>query len=182
MKTQPLGCMSSMMLKEIDQLCPGLEQLKLEHIPLTRQMEDFYELTQLMEEKEIEATHENLQQLYKQVTQFVTELEPHSEREEGILFEMVAAYIGRETGPIAVMEYEHDQAKNHLRQFLVQAAQAGAETDVANIRAIADHAAKAYLILSEHFMKEENVLFPLAEQFLSPDEKQELEVKIKSIV
>lgn len=181
MKTQPLGCMSSMMLKEIDHLCPGLEQLKKEHVPLTRQMENFYELTQLMDQNETEATHGKLQQLYKQVQQFVSELEPHSEREEGILFEMVAAYIGRENGPIVVMEYEHDQAKNHLRQFLLVANQVGPTTDIAKIRAIADHAAKAYLILSEHFMKEENILFPLAEQFLSPEEKLDLEVKIKSI-
>ncbi|WP_236035198.1 hemerythrin domain-containing protein [Alkalihalobacterium elongatum] len=178
MAMQQLGCMSGMMIKEAGELCPGLEQLKKEHIPLTQQMEDFFELTQVIEGNDKAATIETLQQLYKQVTSFVTELEPHSEREEGIVFEMVAKYIGRENGPIVVMEYEHNQAKENLKQFMAKVEQMGETATPNEIRSIANHAATAYFILSEHFMKEENVLFPLAEQLLSSQEKQELTKKL----
>ncbi|WP_247747350.1 hemerythrin domain-containing protein [Alkalihalobacillus sp. BA299] len=181
MERQPLGCMSGMMINEVGEFCPGLEQLKKEHIPLTKQMENFYELAQTIEEDETVATKENLQQLYTQVKEFVSQLEPHSEREEGVLFEMMVGHIGRETGPIVVMEYEHDQAKNYLRRFLSETDQLGSKVEPNEIRTIANYAASAYLILSDHFMKEENVLFPLAEQLLSPEEKQELEVKINQI-
>jgi regulator of cell morphogenesis and NO signaling len=39
----------------------------------------------------------------------------------------------------------------------------------------------AYLILTEHFAKEENVLFPMAERMLSDDEKEKLYQKIQEI-
>nr|WP_142248093.1 hemerythrin domain-containing protein [Alkalihalobacterium alkalinitrilicum] len=172
--------MSGMMLRDVEEHCPALEQLKKEHIPLTKQMEDFYELTQSIEGDEAVATRESLQQLYQQVKVFVSQLEPHSEREEGILFPMLAAHIGQNMGPIAVMEYEHDQAKTYLRKFLSETEELGLKVELNDIRTLANYAAQAYLILSEHFMKEENVLFPLAEQFLSPEEKQELEMRIKS--
>jgi regulator of cell morphogenesis and NO signaling len=39
----------------------------------------------------------------------------------------------------------------------------------------------AYYILTEHFSKEENVLFPMAERMLTNEEKEELYQKIQQI-
>ncbi|WP_257985059.1 hemerythrin domain-containing protein [Bacillus sp. T33-2] len=60
---------------------------------------------------ELNDDRESFKRLPPAVEKFLSDLEPHSEREEGVLFEMMASYIGRESGPIAVMEYEHDQVK-----------------------------------------------------------------------
>jgi len=54
---------------------------------------------------------------------FVSNLNPHSEREEGTLIPLMVKYIGRETGPIAVMEFEHDMAKQNLKHYCEVAAQ-----------------------------------------------------------
>jgi hemerythrin-like domain-containing protein len=39
----------------------------------------------------------------------------------------------------------------------------------------------AYYTLTQHFAKEENVLFPMAENLLSKEEKEELYKRIKEI-
>jgi regulator of cell morphogenesis and NO signaling len=43
---------------------------------------------------------------------------------------------------------------------------------------LASYVINAYSILTEHFMKEENVLFPMAERLLSDEEKEELAQKL----
>ena len=181
MQTHPTNCISSMLSEQVGPLCSGLKQLKEEHIPLTAQMEAIYKLTQSIDENEVEANYDTLQELYNLVKSFVSELEPHSEREEGILFEMVAAYIGRTNGPIGVMEYEHDQAKMLLRKFLVEAEESTSTIEPNEVKNIASYAAKAYLILTDHFMKEETVLFPLANQLLTQSEKEILQEKINLV-
>ncbi|UUZ85028.1 hemerythrin domain-containing protein [Paenibacillus sp. P26] len=123
---------------------------------------------------EPERLTERLAELIDNVGAFVPELESHSEREEGDLFPLMSRYIGRETGPIAVMEYEHDQAKIRLQMFQDLARQA--EDNAAEDRAkeLAAYALQAHAILTEHFMKEENVLFPMAERILTPADKEQL--------
>ncbi|WP_257008177.1 hemerythrin domain-containing protein [Bacillus sp. FJAT-45350] len=182
METQPLSCVSSMLGDDVDNaLCPALMQLKNEHPPLTKQMESIYALTQSIEQEEITLNSKALEQLYKQVKSFVTELEPHAEREEGVLFEMVAAYIGRTNGPIAVMEYEHDEAKKLLKTFLDDCEKNLETVEPTDIKRIASYTSKACEILTQHFMKEESVLFPLANKLLTSEEKEVLEIKINLV-
>ena len=93
---------------------------------------------------------------------------------------MVAAYIGRTHSPIAVMENEHEQAKNLLRRFLFGARQCPTTLGPKEIMEITSLASKAYHILTEHFLKEETILFPLANQLLSSLEKAILEERVIS--
>lgn len=155
-------------------LCTALQKLYNEHTPLRKQMEEFYVVCkELKQIDEKESGSDKWKDLVSRVTTFESELSPHSEREEGILFPMMARYIGRETGPIAVMEYEHDQAKGYLRAFLNEAPHQ-ADADTQRKIQLADFAIQAFLILRDHFHKEENILFPMAEQFLTNEEKEEL--------
>ncbi len=152
------------------ELSEGLARLKSEHPPLRAQMEGLYDLTQkINQENEIE---ENFNKLIQKVIEFKNDLEPHSEREEGVLFPMMGVYIGTTSGPIAVMEYEHDQAKTNIAAFLDQA-EAG-ESSPQEKKKLAELIQNAYFILTDHFSKEENVLFPMAERMLSDEEKAEL--------
>lgn len=157
------------------QLSPALAQLKEEHLPLRAQMEEFYALASAIGQDE-QTTNwaEALIALQQKAVAFVGKLDPHSLLEEDILFPMMAQFIGRETGPIAVMEYEHDQAKKNLKQFMEAMEQLPDEVNLDQAKAIAAYLMNAYVILTEHFMKEENVLFPMAEQMLSADQKDEL--------
>lgn len=171
------GCMSAMGGMAPGELSKGLKQLKGEHPPLLAQLEEIFKCTQLIEEAvDIE---KNFSDLISKVNQFKEELDPHSEREEGVLFPMMGAYIGTTSGPIAVMEYEHDQAKMKINAFLEQASSGEhKKEEIQNLSALIK---EAYFILTQHFSKEENVLFPMAERMLSEEEKEELFRKIQEI-
>ncbi|ESU70661.1 hypothetical protein GS8_1294 [Geobacillus stearothermophilus] len=160
-------------------LCAGLAQLKQEHGPLRAQMEQLLAAAEAIGRGENDRNwREPLADLREKVESFVAALDPHSEREEGVLFPMMARYIGRTTGPIAVMEYEHEQAKTRLSMFLEKTAQLPENIDSRQALTLAGAVIEAYHILDEHFMKEENVLFPMAERLLSDAEKEELFARI----
>jgi regulator of cell morphogenesis and NO signaling len=171
------GCMSAMGGMPQGELSKGLKQLKGEHPPLLEQLDDLFKLTQLISENvELE---KNFAELIKMVSKFNAELDPHSKREEGVLFPMLGVYIGTTSGPIAVMEYEHDQAKSKIKAFLEKAKKDGCERE--EIQNLSGLIKDAYFILKEHFAKEENVLFPMAERMLTDEEKDELFNKIQEI-
>lgn len=172
---QMSGCMSSFGGMSPVELSKGLNQLKSEHPPLLAQLEGLFTLTQRIEEDEIE---KNFEELISKVNEFKEALDPHSEREEGVLFPMMGVYIGTTSGPIAVMEYEHDQAKAKIHEFLEKADSTQIVEEKKNS---AELVKDAYYILTEHFAKEENVLFPMAERMLSDVEKEELYQKIQEI-
>ncbi|WP_332696082.1 hemerythrin domain-containing protein [Halalkalibacter lacteus] len=180
MENQQLHC--GMIGNETSELCSPLKQLKSEHGPLRKQMEELYEYAGSIGIGKSRVTTEwktQLLELREKVIQFTNHLEPHSEMEEGILFPLMANYIGRDIGPIAVMEYEHDQAKSNLNTFLDMTSTVKDNLTRLEAEKIAVFVSNAYLILSEHFMKEETVLFPLAEQTLSTEEKEELRERIE---
>lgn len=169
------GCMSSIMDRNVE-LCDGLQQLKNEHPPLLLMLEGLLDTCQHIER--VKTTRETMfQELIQKVKAFFDELEPHSEREEGVLFSMMEKYIGRESGPIAVMEYEHDQAKGYIGTFLKVAQSNDTYTDEEMLE-LAGLIKNAYFTLVDHFAKEENVLFPMAQTFFTDEEKQELKDRI----
>ncbi|WP_096190961.1 hemerythrin domain-containing protein [Neobacillus soli] len=159
------------------ELSVGLKQLKSEHPLLLEQLEGMYGLTQKIDqERDVE---DYFLELIAMVKEFKAALDPHSEREEGVLFPMMGVYIGTTSGPIAVMEYEHDQAKLNIKGFLEKAE--GNQTSTEEKKKLAELIQEAYFILTEHFSKEENVLFPMAERMLTDEEKAELYHRIQEI-
>ncbi len=148
-------------------LCTALARLKDEHGPLVEKMAELQMLVKQMNAEKAGSNESALQELQRRTAAFVAELDPHSAREEGVLFPMMAKYIGREVGPIAVMEFEHDQAKSNLRRFREEG--------------FTEYLVDAVDILLQHFAKEEQVLFPMAQQMLTEDEKQELLEKMEAI-
>ena len=173
------SCMSGLNNDTKFILSEGLQQLKNEHPPLLKMLDNLLSISLKIEEKE--QMEENFTQLREAVVDFLAQLGPHSDREEGVLFEMMASYIGREMGPIAVMEYEHDQAKRFIGTFL-QNTENGTEgfTESQMIQN-AELIKNANYTLVSHFAKEESILFPMAENMLSEEEKQELADRIKII-
>ncbi|HZG15402.1 MAG TPA: hemerythrin domain-containing protein [Candidatus Bathyarchaeia archaeon] len=163
-------------------LCPPLRQLKTEHGPLREQMDAFRVMAmEIGRDENRDDWSKSLSVLRVMVERFVSNLDVHSRREEDVLFEMMAKHIGREVGPIAVMEYEHDTAKGLLKQFLQAARAVEGMVDREQAIRIADDAISAEAILSQHFLKEEQVLFPMAEQMLSAEEKRTLQEEIEKI-
>ena len=154
----------------------GSQQLKDEHGPLRAQMESFFiQAQEVGADNGVQNWKSAIEDLANVVSKFEAELGPHSDREDNTLFPMMANYIGREVGPIAVMEYEHEQAKFNLKKFMEAArGQLPEVLDTKQAKKIAAYAIQAYLILSDHFAKEENNIFPMAERMLTDDEKRAL--------
>ncbi|WP_018131601.1 hemerythrin domain-containing protein [Effusibacillus pohliae] len=154
--------------------CAAIQQLFNEHPPLRQQMEQLVQKAQQLAESADEQAAAAIQQLVGWEGHFRRELEIHSEKEEQGLFPLLGRHIGTETGPIAVMEYEHSEAKRMLAEFERQAGQPEGPWTPERLQAVTAPLVRGCQILFEHFLKEENVLFPMAETILSQQEKEEL--------
>jgi hemerythrin-like domain-containing protein len=99
----------------------------------------------------------------------------HHQKEERLLFPKVtAAGVPEEGGPVGVMLTEHEHARELVRQMeqFAEAAASGDET----ARIIITSAGRSYVaLLRAHIQKEDGVLFPMAEEILPEDVKEELE-------
>ncbi|MCH1627574.1 hemerythrin domain-containing protein [Ferdinandcohnia quinoae] len=173
-------CMSSIFQSNNTPLCTPLQLLLDEHGPLNEQKKELFLLAEsIKENKEIEDLYEAILDLREKVLLFQGNLDPHSEKEEGYLFTMMANYIGRESGPIAVMEYEHEQAHKNIEDFLEKTSKLSVNIERNVAEELVGHIIEAFHILTSHFTKEENVLYPMAEKMLTEAEKEELLQKIK---
>ncbi len=98
----------------------------------------------------------------------------HHGKEEDILFAaMVQAGFPRHGGPIAVMLMEHDEGRAHVRALraLAEQERAWGEEDR---RTLAEHAQGYAGLLRQHLHKEDSILYPMAEQHLSPERMAEV--------
>lgn len=165
------GCMSSVV--PITSYCAPLQRLLDEHPGLREQMQELIKRSTNIRQSTA-VSEEQVRELIALEHKFKAELDAHSEREEGGLFPILGRHIGTEFGPIAVMEYEHSEAKLHLSLFEERTKALENGLEPALIKHVTDPLLKACHILLDHFLKEENVLFPMAEMRLSDEEKAEL--------
>ncbi|HJV46667.1 MAG TPA: hemerythrin domain-containing protein [Bacillota bacterium] len=160
-------------------LCTPLQQLKDEHVALRVEMDLFYEIAEEIEFDSGPAVGQLFAKLYDRISSFTNALNTHSKREEEGLFPIMSRRLGKDDRTIEGMEFEHEKAEKHLRDFLTEADQAGPTIDENDAKAISVYAEQAYATLTQHFAKEEKMLFPLAETILSIDEKNELEQRFQ---
>ncbi|HLO02698.1 MAG TPA: hemerythrin domain-containing protein [Symbiobacteriaceae bacterium] len=92
----------------------------------------------------------------------------HIAHEDKALFPVLARHIGDKSGPIFVMLLEHRHMEGDQARF--EAALATKDAAV-----LADSANKIVSVLSGHMWKEEQILFPMAQRTLSPEEWAEVE-------
>lgn len=156
-------------------LSAPLQQLKDEHVSLQVDMDLFYGITEEIEFESGPAVVELFAKLCEQVSAFTDKLRAHSKREEEGLFPMMARRLGEKDRTIEVMEFEHEKAEHHLQDFLTEANKKASTIDENDVQWITVYAVQAHATLTQHFAKEEKQLFPLAENILSVDEKEELE-------
>lgn len=98
---------------------------------------------------------------------FVREFELHvTQREEGLLFPALES-AGGPAGPIAVMRSEHEQ----MRALIVQLGQALASREPEQFLGLGE---TLMLLTQQHNMKEENILYPVMDQFI-PEQLEHLQ-------
>ncbi|MEW5870644.1 MAG: hemerythrin domain-containing protein [Chloroflexota bacterium] len=88
----------------------------------------------------------------------------HHRKEEGVLFKaMEAGGVPVQGGPIGVMLAEHEQGRAYTRAMRQAAEQLQAGNEAA--RQPLAQAARGYAaLLYQHIMKEDNILFPMADR------------------
>ncbi len=97
----------------------------------------------------------------------------HHGKEENLLFKtMVDRGFPRQGGPIAVMLHEHETGRSFIRGLAEGAA--GVGTDPGAAKRIIENGRGYISLLRAHIDKENNVLFPMADNALSPEDQQHL--------
>ncbi len=93
---------------------------------------------------------------------FRDQMSAHFEAEEGLLFPAFEAATGMTHGPTEMMRHEHEQMRALLAQ-LESACEAQDEDGYAGV------AETLLMLMQQHNMKEENILYPMCDQALEAD-------------
>lgn len=96
----------------------------------------------------------------REVEQFTEALRHHMAMEEEVLFPAVEAATGQTQGPTRVMRLEHEQ----MRQLLGPLQHAAGQRDESEYLAVSD---TLLLLMQQHNVKEESILYPMADRILS---------------
>lgn len=98
----------------------------------------------------------------------------HHAKEEELLFPAMEGHgVPREGGPIGVMLMEHEQGRAYVRG-IAQAAERYAGGESAATQALIQNTRGYVELLRQHILKEDSVLFNIADSLLSPAEQGEL--------
>jgi iron-sulfur cluster repair protein YtfE (RIC family) len=102
---------------------------------------------------------------------FRGELEAHFAAEESHLFPAFEAATGLVSGPTQVMRMEHGQ----MRDLLVQMSAALGARDATAYGGLAE---TLLILMQQHNLKEENILYPMCDQAVS-DQRDELAARLQ---
>lgn len=98
----------------------------------------------------------------------------HHGKEEARLFPaMEARGLPAHAGPTSVMRSEHEQGR-HLVRHMDDALESAARGEAPAVEQFVGAARSFVLLLRDHIAKEDQVLFPMADGLLPPDEQQAL--------
>lgn len=87
----------------------------------------------------------------------------HGKEEDRLFVKMVEAGLPRDRGPIAVMLAEHDAGRQEVRGLLEIGAGAGPLSG-GERASVVDYASRFVPLLLSHIQKEDNILYPMAQE------------------
>src|SRR3989338_10139675 len=94
--------------------------------------------------------------------------EPHHRKEEKVLFPALEKKgIPNEGGPIGMMLLEHETKRSHIKKIDEGFKEKNGEKIFLNAKA-------AISLMREHIEKENNILYPMAEEVFAPEELDSL--------
>lgn len=164
-------------------LCPALHHLVQEHTILRDKQEELLQFALLLQQSTLSAPYKDiLIKIRNKVRLFYTLLSLHAQKEEKLLFPILRKYLRNEAGSVAAMICEHEQLRFHLTTFLNHTKHIDELIPRAEVRSLIYHLMEISEIITKHFDKEENMLYPLAERLLSEKEKQMLSQQLFHIV
>ena len=93
----------------------------------------------------------------------------HGKEEDRLFAKMVQAGFPRQSGPIAVMLAEHDAGRQEVRALLEVGGGSGPLSAAEGARTI-DAAGQFVPLLYAHIQKENNILYPMAQKGITPED------------
>ena len=123
--------------------------------------EDHHRCDELWTQVERAADAGNRDEAQRAWQAFRDAMERHFRMEEEIVFPAFESATGMLAGPTAVMRSEHAQMRQ-LMERMDAAAGAG------DLSALADHGDTLLMIIQQHNVKEEGMLYPMADRALGP--------------
>ncbi len=98
----------------------------------------------------------------------------HHAKEEDLLFvQMEKRGMSAESGPIAVMLYEHEQGRARVRAVAEALPQAQAG-ETAAVSTVVENLEAYVGLLRQHIDKEDQILYPMANRILTPADQEHL--------
>ena len=105
---------------------------------------------------------------------FSDETLTHFKREEDELFPAFEAHTGNTEGPTQVMRYEHEQVRGLIGKMAEAIEKQERDTYLSLCESM-------MILLQQHNMKEEQMLYAMCERLLPPDLKAETLEKMKQV-
>lgn len=116
---------------------------------------------QLYADGENSLLDEQVEEGLGRITSFISEIERHFLMEETVLFPTFEEIIGMRQGPTQVMRMEHQQ----MRSLLARMSDAVTRMDRDEILEVGE---TLLILMQQHNMKEEGILYPMIDQQLGP--------------
>jgi hemerythrin-like domain-containing protein len=140
---------------------------------------------EIMEKVEdaLEARHEGAPEHMEELLDFFRGFVDrcHHAKEEEILFpELERHGLPREGGPIEVMLAEHDSGRRHVRN-MAEGLDRLRRGDAAGLDEIRSDAEAYRDLLRAHIEKEEQVLFPMADQVVTAEEAEQVRARFEAV-
>lgn len=152
--------------------------LKQEHRAIERVLTVLENIVGRMENGEAVSLH-----IVRDAIQFIQQFadQCHHGKEENILFTaMEQKGFSRDFGPLAVMLHEHEEGRSYVRGMLgaLEAYESGRSEA---IEELAFNARSFSQLLRDHIMKEDNVLFVIADQQFTEAEQSHLRQEFERV-
>ncbi|WP_042203156.1 hemerythrin domain-containing protein [Paenibacillus camerounensis] len=163
---------------------PAMRILENEHRYLSYLMGEWHAAVLWFEQDNISLDEGRLrlQELRVAIMDFVITLKKHTEKEEEHFFPLLGQYIGFDQGPLAGIQEEHREIDGYIGHFLHHTGEEAQLLSAEDLRAAARDAGEAFEVLTVHFVKEETVVFPMAETLLSPRDRERLSGKLNTLI
>ena len=105
---------------------------------------------------------------------FNAQMTAHFDAEETLLFPAFEDATGMSAGPTQMMRYEHDQMRGLLAQM-------AAACEARDSESYGGSAETLLMLMQQHNMKEEHILYPMCDRSLGPD-AEEIGARIESML
>ncbi|WP_310829618.1 hemerythrin domain-containing protein [Paenibacillus pedocola] len=169
---------------ELQFTTPAMRILENEHRYLSFLMEEWHAIVLWFEQEHIRLDEGRirLQELRQAILEFTGPLKKHTMKEETHFFPLLGTYIGFEQGPLVGIQEEHREIDGYIGHFLHHTEGGPDLLSLEDIRAAVRDAGEAFEVLTVHFVKEETVIFPMAEHQLSAKDKERLCQKLNTLI